>query len=116
MNTFENYKQKNELKPSCLNANDIVLLKGSGNYTWVYLANGSKQLMCKTIHTIMDEYEPMFFVRTHKSYSINMNHFMYLDKEDELKLVLTNGLKAEVSRRKRKDFLTSLNFHNHSQN
>jgi two-component system, LytTR family, response regulator len=116
MDTIEQYKQKKEIKLSNLKPNDIVLLKGSGNYTWVYLANGSKRLLCKTMHSVMDEYEPMFFVRTHKSYSVNLNHFKYQDKHDELTLVLTNGIKAEVSRRKKKDFLSSLSYHNYMHN
>ena len=90
--------------------NEIVLFKGNGNYTWVYLANGTKKLVCKTMHTILDEIQQMCFIRIHKSYSVNINHILHQEKYGDMTLLMTNGLKAEVSRRKRKEFLSIINF------
>jgi two-component system, LytTR family, response regulator len=103
--------RKNALVPS-----DIVLFKGEGNYTWIYLSNGSKRLLCKTMNTILDQYQQLYFVRTHKSYSVNINHIKQLHVSGDQTLELTNGLKAEVSRRKRKEFLSYFSFYNNSQN
>ena len=109
--TYRISNRKSTLVPS-----DIVLFKGEGNYTWIYLANGSKRLLCKTMNTILDEYQQIYFVRTHKSYSVNINHIKHLQISGDQSLLLTNGLKAEVSRRKKKEFLSIINFYNNSQN
>jgi two-component system LytT family response regulator len=89
--------------------NDVVLLKGNGNYTWIYMTNGSRKLLCKTMHTILDEFHQMQFVRTHKSYSVNINHIRSQDMVNDHTLVMTNGMVVEVSRRKKKEFLSMVN-------
>ncbi len=89
--------------------NDVVLLKGNGNYTWIYLANGTRKLLCKTMHTILDELHFIHFVRTHKSYSVNMNHIRSQDMVNDHTLLMTNGMVVEVSRRKKKEFLSMVN-------
>jgi two-component system, LytTR family, response regulator len=91
---------------------DVILMEGNGNYTWVYFANGTKRLYSKTMHCMSEEFQTADFVRIHKSYSINLNHLQARDENNDLTLILTNGLKAEVSRRKRKEFLTMINLYN----
>jgi two-component system, LytTR family, response regulator len=101
---------KLNLKPQkFLNAIDVILMEGNGNYTWVYLANGTKRLYSKTMNCMSEEFQTTDFLRIHKSYSINVNHIQSRDESNELTLILTNGLKAEVSRRKKKEFLPIIN-------
>lgn len=92
--------------------NDIVLFKGNGNYTWIFMANGTKRLVCKTMHTVLNEIQQLYFVRIHKSYSININHIKSKEIYGDMALTMTNGMRAEVSRRKKKEFLAKLNFLN----
>ncbi len=112
MNNLDTLLTKKANKPLFSKPNDIVLFKGDGNYTWVYLANGSKKLICKTMHALLSEYHQMYFVRTHKSYSVNINHILRHDKFGDFTLLMTNGLKAEVSRRKKKEVLSKLDYYN----
>ncbi|MES2794850.1 MAG: LytTR family DNA-binding domain-containing protein [Bacteroidota bacterium] len=116
MQNLQELKNSTITKNYNLKASDIVLFKGNGNYTWIYMANGSKKLLCKTMHTILDDLQQLFFVRIHKSYSVNINHIKFQEMNDELTLVMTNGLKAEVSRRKKKEFLSLISMHNYFQN
>ena len=95
---------------------DVILMEGNGNYTWVYLANGTKKLYSKTMNLMSEEFQTNDFIRIHKSYSINLNHIKYRDESNDLTLILTNGLKAEVSRRKRKEFLSIINLFSTQKN
>ncbi len=107
-----NYSKTNKI----LRPIDVILMEGNGNYTWVYLANGTKKLYSKTMNLMSEEFQTNDFIRIHKSYSINMNHIKYRDESNDLTLILTNGLKAEVSRRKRKEFLSLINLYSIQKN
>lgn len=107
--------KKMNLKNLPLKSSEIVLLKGFGNYTWIYLANGTKHLLCKTMHTILNEFPEMAFLRTHKSYSVNPDFLLYQANQHRNDLILTNGLVAEVSRRKRKEILSTINLIKYAQ-
>ncbi len=96
--------------PKKLQPKDVVLLKGFGNYTWVYLSNGSKVLFAKTMHTILESFQNVSFVRIHKSYCVNLNFIKSQVNKEELTLVMSNGITAEVSRRKKKEFLSLINY------
>ncbi len=104
------------LKGSPLKSSEIILLKGFGNYTWIYLANGTKKLLCKTMHTILEEFPEMAFIRTHKSYSVNPDFVVFQGNQNKNDLLMANGLVVEVSRRKKKEFLSTLNLMRYSQN
>lgn len=107
--------KKLNFKNLSLNSNEIVLLKGFGNYTWIYFTNGTKQLLCKTMHTILNEFPEMAFIRTHKSYSVNPDFLLYQGNQHRNDLILTNGLVAEVSRRKKKEILSTINLIKYAQ-
>lgn len=91
---------------------DLILMKGFGNYTWMYFADGSKHLSSKTMQSIFNELGLQTLVRTHKSYTINMHYCKKIMDNKSNCIEMVNGLKAEVSRRKRKEvmeLMTSLN-------
>ncbi|MCY7350402.1 MAG: LytTR family transcriptional regulator [Cytophagaceae bacterium] len=87
-----------------ISANDVVMIKGDGNYTLFYFSSGKKMMVSKTLK----KYEALLgahsFVRIHKSFLINLRHLEQYDEHHEEVVTLKNGLRAEVSRRRKKEF------------
>jgi two-component system, LytTR family, response regulator len=86
---------------------DISYLEGHSNYTLFYFNNGTKLLVSKT----MKEYEDQLnenFIRIHKKFVINMNHLIHFDLKAEMCVLLKNGKKLNISRRRKKEFVTKV--------
>lgn len=90
------------------NGLDLILMKGFGNYTWLYFADGSKKLSSKTMHSLYNLIPNDALIRTHKSYTVNSNYCKRITDINNTCVEMTNGLKAEISRRKRKIVLDLL--------
>jgi DNA-binding LytR/AlgR family response regulator len=85
-------------------ASEIVMIEGDGNYAIFYFDSGKKLMVSKTLK----EYEAILgkhhFVRIHKSYMINLHHLERFDVKYEDTVLMRNGLRVEVSRRRKKEF------------
>jgi DNA-binding LytR/AlgR family response regulator len=79
--------------------NDVILLKGDVNYTTIYLENGKQKMVAHPIKFFESYLETHGFLRVHRSFMINPNHVKDY-KGDEF-LMMTNGQKAEISRRRK---------------
>lgn len=95
-----------------VSVSDIVRCESEGNYTNIFLTSGKKILVAKT----MGEYEEMFkgenFFRVHRSHLINVNHLKKFVKGSTANYVLlSDGSKADVSRRKKSEFIEYLATH-----
>jgi two-component system LytT family response regulator len=87
---------------------DIVRLEADGNYTHVYMADGSKILASRTLkefEVFIDKYD---FVRIHRTHVINMNHIKNYIKGNGGYVVMDDGSTAEVSVRKKDEFLRKI--------
>ena len=92
-----------------VNLDEILRCESEGNYTNIYLTSGKKILVAKT----MGEYEEQFkgenFFRIHRSHLINVNHLKKFVKGGSSSHVLmSDGSKADVSRRKKSEFIEFL--------
>ncbi len=79
---------------------DVILLKGDVNYTMLYLENGKQKLVAHPIKFFEPYLETHGFLRVHRSFMINPSHVKEYNHIDEF-LMMTNGQKAEVSRRRK---------------
>ena len=80
---------------------DIIYLKADSNYTICYLQNGQLFISSKTLKQTHLEYRFVLFLRVHKSYLLNPEFIDYILKEsNKLTIILKNGTKVNVSRRK----------------
>jgi two-component system LytT family response regulator len=79
----------------------IVRLQGNGNFTDLYLSDGSKKMVCRFLKHFSDML-PYPFVRVHKSHIINI-HFVksyhkaeggYVVLEDQSEIEVSPGYKA----------------------
>lgn len=88
---------------------DIVALEASDSYCNVHCANGQSYVVSKNLK----HYESLLedkpnFVRTHKSWMVNVNHAVEYTTNAQ-SIGLTNGLQAKVSRYKKADFEAAMN-------
>lgn len=91
-------------KITIINLNDIVRCESSINYTQFIMNDGSKIMVTKTLKEYDELLAPHGFIRIHKSHLVNMNAIVRYIKGDGGWIELTDGVKIEVSRRK-KDIL-----------
>lgn len=93
------------VKPS-----DIVRIEGDDNYSNIYLKDrNDKIVVAKTIK----HYESILcnnsnFFRVHKSHIVNLDHMVKYLRGDGGEVILSDGTRIPVSRRRRNDFLEYL--------
>jgi len=81
---------------------EIVRLRGNGNFTDLYLNNGSKKMVCRFLKHF-SEILPLPFIRVHKSHIINLNCVKSYNKGGII--TLNDGAEIEVSPTYKEDFL-----------
>lgn len=84
---------------------DIVRFEAEDNYTHIFLRSGEKVTASKTIKSYEDQLEHVNFYRVHKRHVINLNFITKFVKGDGGFLVMDDGMKIEVSRRRRPAFM-----------
>lgn len=81
---------------------EIVRLRGNGNFTDLYLNNGNKKMVCRFLKHF-SEILPLPFLRVHKSHIINLNCVKAYNKGGVI--TLNDGTEIEVSPTYKEDFL-----------
>ncbi|KGO93200.1 LytR/AlgR family response regulator transcription factor [Flavobacterium subsaxonicum] len=81
---------------------EIVRLKGNGNFTDLYLTNGSKKMACRFLKHF-NEMLPLPFLRVHKSHIVNLNFVKLYNKGGYI--TLEDGAEVEISPTYKEDFL-----------
>jgi DNA-binding LytR/AlgR family response regulator len=79
----------------------VILLKGNSNYTIFHLENGRTKMVAHSIKFFEPYLETHGFLRVHRAYMVNPIHVKKYEKQDEC-LMMTNGLTADISRRRKK--------------
>jgi two-component system LytT family response regulator len=87
---------------------DILRCESSSNYTYIYMRNGGKMLVSKTLKDIEGMIHSNHFQRIHKSHLINFNCIKRYLKSEGGKIVLEDGSEVPISRNKKGDFLDQL--------
>ncbi len=78
----------------------IILLEGNVNYTTVYLDNGKRKVIAHSIKFFEPFLETHGFLRVHRSFLINPIHVKGFNSEEFI-LTMSNGQKANISRRRK---------------
>ena len=87
---------------------DIVRFEAEDNYTHIYLNSGDRITASKTIKSYEDMLNTVNFYRVHKRHVINLNFMLKFVKGDGGYLVMDDGKKIDVSRRRRPAFMEQL--------
>ena len=81
---------------------DIVRLRGNGNFTDIYLSNGNKKMVCRFLKHF-SEILPFPFIRVHKSHIINSSFVKNYNKGGFV--TLFDNSEIEISTTYKDDFL-----------
>lgn len=88
---------------------DIIRCNSYGNYSFVFLRDGSKILLAKILKEIEESLEGFGFDRVHHSHLINMNHVKSFRNKEGGIVVMSDMSEVPVSMRKKSAFLDHLN-------
>lgn len=92
-----------------VNVKDIIRCESDNYYTIFYFTNGKKLLISKTLkenEELLSEYN---FIRPHKSHLINVLYIKSFLKQGNGYIMLTDGSKVPVSRRKKEKIVEIIN-------
>ncbi len=88
---------------------DILRCESDNYYTMFYFTDGKKLLMSKTLkenEELLSEYN---FIRPHKSHLINVLYIKSFNKRDGGYILMTDGSRVPVSRRKKEKIVEIIN-------
>jgi two-component system LytT family response regulator len=88
--------------------NDIVRCVSDNNYTTIYLQNGDKIIVTKTLKEYQEILTHFKFYRVHKSHLINLNFVEKYIQGEGGYVIMEDGSKVDVSRRRKEEFLMVL--------
>jgi two-component system LytT family response regulator len=88
-------------KINYIEINQIIKCQGEANYTRFFLMNGEEQLVSKSLVEYEDILTGYNFIRTHKSFIVNVSHIQSYIKSDGGYLVMSDKSTVPISRRKR---------------
>ena len=89
-----------------LEMKDIIYCKADDNYTEIYLENGLKKLVSKTLKYFDDILKANGFARIHKSYLVNVSYITSYRKGKGGTVFLNNGKELSVSASKKAELLS----------
>lgn len=87
---------------------EILRCESSSNYTYIFLRNGTKLLVSKTLKDVEQMIGSDEFRRVHKSHLINFNFVSRYLKSEGGKIVMEDGAEVPISRNKKGEFLDQL--------
>lgn len=91
-----------------IDVDDILRCESDNYYTYFYFTNGDKLLISKTLKENEELLSHHSFIRPHKSHLINVKYIKSFIRQDGGYIIMTDGSKVPVSRRKREKILEIL--------
>jgi len=85
----------------------ITHLEGDINYTIIHTLDGKKTISAFTLKKFTDIIENALFIRTHKSFIVNLLHLKSY-QANEKTLLLASNKTITISRRKKEEFEKAL--------
>jgi two-component system LytT family response regulator len=86
----------------------IVCCEANSNYTMIYLAEGRKKVISKTLKEFEDMLSLYNFFRPHNSFLVNLRRVNEFIRGDGGYLVMENKMKIPVSKNKREELMELL--------
>jgi len=88
---------------------DIIYCQSDENYSVIYLNDNKKCLTTFSLNKIEEVLSDINFFRCHKSSLVNIDYIWMVDYSVGFRLVLKDGTKLPLSRRKKKRLIQVLN-------
>lgn len=93
---------------SFIDLDDILFCEASNNYTIVYITNGKKIVVSKTLREYEDLLKDFNFYRVNRSHLINLKFIKEYKKARRPIIVMANGTKVSLATARKHDFLDRL--------
>jgi two-component system LytT family response regulator len=90
------------------NTDDIIYCQAEGSYTTLFMVNHRKELVARTLKDFENLLSSSGFLRVHNSSLISLKHVQKYIKGEGGYVILTEGHHADISRRKKDEFLSIL--------
>jgi two-component system, LytTR family, response regulator len=87
---------------------DILYLEAFSNYTKFHLDGRQPVLISKTLKDFEEALLQNHFIRTHRSYLVNLNYIQQFNKDDGGYVILKNNIQIEVSDSRKKELMEKL--------
>jgi two-component system LytT family response regulator len=87
-----------------LNMKEIIRLQGNGNFTDIFMTDGSRKMACRFLKHY-EENLPYPFVRVHKSHIINLNFVKSYSRTDGGFIVMQDKSEILISPTYKEQFL-----------
>lgn len=87
---------------------EITRCQGESNYTFVFLSNGEKVLVSRTLKDFEELLNDEGFIRVHQSHLVNKHHVKSFEKGDGGYLKMLNNDSVPVSRMRKENVLKTL--------
>lgn len=84
---------------------EIIACTSDSNYTMIYLKDGRKKLISRTLKDFEQLLGEFNFFRTHHSHLANLNHVREYVRSDGGYLIMSNKMNLPVSRSKKEELL-----------
>lgn len=88
-----------------INTEDVLFCKADDNYSEIYLKNGKRKVISKTLKYVENALPKEQFARVHKSYLVNLNEIVRYHKGKGGSVELSNGKQIMVSASKKAELL-----------
>jgi two-component system, LytTR family, response regulator len=90
------------------NTDDIIYCQADGSYTTLFMTNSRKEVVARTLKDFDNLLGTSGFCRVHNSSLINLKHVQKYIKGEGGYVILSEGHHADISRRKKDEFLSIL--------
>ena len=80
---------------------EILYCQSQNNYTYIFLQNGEKVLISKTLKSVEQTLKRFYFLRTHQSYLVNPNFMKKFMRSEGGYLIMSDNKQIPVSIAKR---------------
>jgi len=87
---------------------EIVACTSDSNYTMVYLNDGRKLLISRTLREFEEMLTPFNFCRPHNSHLVNLDEVRKYMRQDGGYLILKNTMKIPISKNRKEGLLSKL--------
>jgi two-component system LytT family response regulator len=89
---------------------EIVYLEANMNYTHIHMSGNEKHVVSRTIKEYEDLLPGSTFIRIHNSFIINKDYLEKYERGEGGQVIMSNGVRLDVSKRKKADFLKAIGY------
>jgi len=102
-------KEKILLLPTCrgleiIAIDSIVRIQAISNYSKLFFIDGRSLVVAKVLSWFEKKFEHIYFIRLHRGHVVNIMHIRGWENFNKAEVVLANGERVLVSRRRTAEF------------